>query len=86
MGRSPSSVNASLPVRPSWRAGTPAARARHHRLVYPRRARATGVPARQLGLTGGDALTLEGERPILVAKLSERFEGWFPAYMAGAAA
>jgi phosphoribosylformylglycinamidine synthase subunit PurL len=50
------------------------------------RARAAGVPARQLGLTGGDALTLEGERPILIAKLRERFEGWLPAYMAGAAA
>ena len=50
------------------------------------RARAAGVPARQLGLTGGDALTLEGERPILVAKLRERFEGWLPAYMAGARA
>jgi len=50
------------------------------------RARAAGVPARQLGFSGGDALTLEGERPILVAKLSERFEGWLPAYMAGAAA
>ena len=47
------------------------------------RARAAGVPARQLGLTGGDALTLEGERPILVAKLRECFEGWLPAYMAG---
>jgi phosphoribosylformylglycinamidine synthase subunit PurL len=46
------------------------------------RADAAGVPARQLGLTGGDALTLEGERPILVAKLRERFEGWLPAYMA----
>ena len=50
------------------------------------RARAAGVPARQLGLTGGDALTLEGERPILVANLRERFEGWLPAYMAGVAA
>src|ERR687887_199708 len=50
------------------------------------RAHAAGVPARQVGLTGGDALTLEGERPILVAKLRERFEGWLPAYMAGAAA
>jgi phosphoribosylformylglycinamidine synthase len=49
------------------------------------RARAAGVPARQIGLTGGDALTLEGERPILVAKLRERFEGWLPAYVAGAA-
>ena len=47
------------------------------------RARAAGVPVRQLGLTGGDALTLTGERPILVAKLRERFEGWLPAYMAG---
>src|SRR5205807_3255707 len=47
------------------------------------RARGADVSARQLGLTGGDALTLEGERPILVAKLRERFEGWLPAYMAG---
>src|SRR5262252_7661656 len=47
------------------------------------RARAAGVPARQVGLTGGDALTLEGERPILVAKLRERFEGWLSAYLAG---
>jgi phosphoribosylformylglycinamidine synthase len=50
------------------------------------RARAAGVPARQLGLTGGDALTLEGERPIPIASLRERFEGWLPAYMAGAPA
>jgi phosphoribosylformylglycinamidine synthase len=47
------------------------------------RVHAAGVPARQLGLTGGDALTLQGERPILVAKLRERFEGWLPSYMAG---
>jgi phosphoribosylformylglycinamidine synthase len=47
------------------------------------RAHAAGIAARQLGLTGGDALTLEGERPILVAKLRERFEGWLPDYMAG---
>jgi phosphoribosylformylglycinamidine synthase len=48
-------------------------------------ARKAGVPVRRLGTTGGDALTLAGERPILVAKLGESFEGWFPAYMAGAA-
>ena len=48
------------------------------------RLRAAGVMVRQLGLTGGDALILEGERPIPVAKLRERFEGWLPAYMAGA--
>jgi phosphoribosylformylglycinamidine synthase len=47
------------------------------------RGHAAGIAARQLGLTGGDALTLEGERPILVAKLRERFEGWLPDYMAG---
>jgi phosphoribosylformylglycinamidine synthase II len=50
------------------------------------RAAAAGIPVRQIGLTGGDALTLEGERPILIAKLRERFEAWLPAYMAGAAA
>jgi phosphoribosylformylglycinamidine synthase len=50
------------------------------------RGTAAGIPVRQIGLTGGDALTLEGERPILIAKLRERFEAWLPAYMAGAAA
>jgi phosphoribosylformylglycinamidine synthase subunit PurL len=48
------------------------------------RARSSGIPVRQLGFTGGDALTLQDERPIPVAKLRERFEGWLPAYMAGA--
>jgi phosphoribosylformylglycinamidine synthase len=48
-----------------------------------KRAKAAGVPVRRLGTTGGDALTLAGERPILVAKLRESFEGWLPAYMAG---
>jgi phosphoribosylformylglycinamidine synthase subunit PurL len=50
------------------------------------RATAAGVSARQLGMTGGDALTLEGERPILIAGLRERVEAWLPAYMAGGAA
>jgi phosphoribosylformylglycinamidine synthase len=47
------------------------------------RARAAGVPVRQLGFTGGRALTLQDEEPILIAKLRERFEGWLPGYMAG---
>jgi len=47
------------------------------------RAREAGVLVARLGVTGGDALTLVGERPILVAKLSEAFEGWLPGYMAG---
>jgi phosphoribosylformylglycinamidine synthase len=50
------------------------------------RARAAGVPAHRLGITGGDALTPEGERPILVAKLRDSFEAWFPAYMGGGGA
>ena len=55
----------------------------------PRRRRSSrargkaGVPVRQLGVTGGDALTLGAERPILVEALQQRFEGWLPAYMAG---
>jgi hypothetical protein len=49
------------------------------------RAGVAGVPARRLGTTGGDALTPKGERPILVAKLRESFEFWFPAYMGGGA-
>jgi phosphoribosylformylglycinamidine synthase subunit PurL len=48
------------------------------------RARGAGIPVRWLGTTGGDALTLAGERPILVAGLCESFEGWLPAYMGGA--
>src|SRR5499427_8269867 len=47
------------------------------------RARKAGIPVRNLGATGGDALTLGAERPILVKSLSESFEGWLPAYMAG---
>jgi len=49
------------------------------------RARSAGIAARQLGFTGGDALTVQDDRPILIATLRERFEGWLPAYMAGAA-
>jgi phosphoribosylformylglycinamidine synthase len=50
------------------------------------RARASGVPAQRVGTTGGDALTPKGERPILVAKLRDSFEAWFPAYMGGGGA
>jgi phosphoribosylformylglycinamidine synthase len=49
-----------------------------------KRAVASGIPGIGLGTTGGDALTLGSERPIVVTKLRERFEGWLPAYMAGA--
>jgi phosphoribosylformylglycinamidine synthase II len=48
------------------------------------RCKAADIPVRRIGSTAGDALTLPGERPILVTALSERFEGFLPAYMAGA--
>ena len=41
---------------------------------------------RRIGQTFGNALMLPGERPILVKALSERFEGWLPAYMAAGVA
>ncbi len=50
------------------------------------RARAASVPIRTLGTTGGNALTPKGERPILVSKLHDSFESWFPSYMAGGGA
>ncbi len=49
------------------------------------RAKAAGVPAARLGATGGAVLAVDGERPLPVAELKKHFEGWFPAYMAGAA-
>jgi phosphoribosylformylglycinamidine (FGAM) synthase-like enzyme len=47
------------------------------------RARQAGILAASVGTTGGDTLTIPGERPMLVKILRERFEGWLPAYMAG---
>jgi len=48
------------------------------------RARDAGVLVERIGVTGGDALSLPGERPLAVADLNRRFEGWLPGYMAGA--
>jgi len=50
------------------------------------RAETAGVAVRRIGSTGGNALTVPGERPILVTTLVARFESWLPAYMAGTAA
>jgi phosphoribosylformylglycinamidine synthase len=47
------------------------------------KANQAGVPIYRLGVTGGDALTLPGARPMLLATLRARFEGWLPGYMAG---
>jgi len=51
--------------------------------AVPARAKAANVPVWAIGTTGGDTLTVAGERPILVSILRERFESWLPAYMAG---
>ena len=48
-----------------------------------RRVQAAGVPVARLGTTGGDVITIAGERALPVAALAERFEGWLPAYMSG---
>jgi phosphoribosylformylglycinamidine synthase len=49
-----------------------------------RRVHAVSVPVQRIGVTGGDAVAIAGERPVSIAALSERFEGWLPNYMAGA--
>ncbi len=46
-------------------------------------AKDAGISALRLGLTGGERLTLPGERPISVAELKKRHESWLPDYMAG---
>src|SRR5712692_6031386 len=43
---------------------------------------AAGVPARRLGTTGGDSLTVEGADAISTAELRRINEAWLPAYMA----
>jgi len=47
------------------------------------RARAASVLVSRIGVTGGDALLIEGERPLPVATLKHAFERWLPDYMAG---
>ena len=48
------------------------------------RAADAGVLAARIGMTGGASLLIAGERAIEVAALTKSFEGWLPAYMAGA--
>jgi phosphoribosylformylglycinamidine synthase len=47
------------------------------------RIKAANVPVTRIGTTGGDTISIPGERAIAIATLNERFEGWLPAYMAG---
>jgi phosphoribosylformylglycinamidine synthase len=50
-----------------------------------RRVQAASVPIQRIGTTGGDSIVIPGERAIAIRALTERFEGWLPAYMASAA-
>ena len=45
------------------------------------RAGVNGVPAVQIGVTGGASLTLPGGAPISLGELRAAHEGWLPRYM-----
>ncbi len=47
------------------------------------RAQDAAVPALRIGVTGGDALLLPGERALPLKALGDRFEQLLPRYMAG---
>jgi phosphoribosylformylglycinamidine synthase II len=49
------------------------------------RVQAASVPVSRIGATGGDSIAIPGERDIAIKTLTDRFEGWLPAYMDGAA-
>lgn len=46
---------------------------------------AAGVPARRIGVTGGDALKVDIDASISVSELSKAHEGWLPGFMAASA-
>ena len=50
-----------------------------------KRVQDASVLVHRIGATGGDAIAIPGERVIAVTALTERFEGWLPGYMSGAA-
>jgi phosphoribosylformylglycinamidine synthase subunit PurL len=52
--------------------------------IVAQRAQAAAVPLTRLGATGGRILAIDGERPLPIENLIQRFESWLPAYMAGA--
>jgi len=59
----------------------PAARA----VDVMKRVAAASVPVHRIGATGGETIVIPGERAIAIKALADRFEGWLPAYMSGAA-
>jgi phosphoribosylformylglycinamidine synthase subunit PurL len=46
------------------------------------RAQTAGIPLVRLGATGGRLIAIDGERPLPVDEIKNRFEAWLPAYMA----
>jgi phosphoribosylformylglycinamidine (FGAM) synthase-like enzyme len=50
-----------------------------------KRVAAGSVPVHRIGATGGETIAIPGERVIAIKALADRFEGWLPAYMSGAA-
>ena len=44
-----------------------------------------GVPAAQIGETGGGALAFAGEAPVALSALRDAYENWLPRYMGSAA-
>ena len=42
---------------------------------------ASGLPARRIGLTGGDAIAIDGEPPLSLAHLGHLQQVWLPNYM-----
>jgi phosphoribosylformylglycinamidine (FGAM) synthase-like enzyme len=46
-------------------------------------AKAAGVPAEIVGVTGGDIIELPGQTPVAIERLARAHEEWLPSYMAG---
>ena len=44
-----------------------------------------GVPCARIGTTGGDAISIADQIPVLIKTLKTAFEHWLPAYMNGKA-
>jgi phosphoribosylformylglycinamidine synthase II len=45
------------------------------------RAAADGVPAVQIGMTGGKAIIIDGAGSVALSDLTDAHEGWFPSFM-----
>ena len=45
------------------------------------RAEQAGIPCREIGTVGGDAITLPDEDPVPLDRIRGLHEGWLPSYM-----